>query len=215
MTGDSQRVPPLVRSIAWDVGGPLAAYYGLRAVGVPDLQALLAGALLAAARVVWSIVRSRTFNAFACLMAVILGIGLALTFVSGDSRFLLMKESLATGAAGIILLASCAGRSPLILTVVREGATPSRRDEIDRLCAEIPTFRRAFTRMTVVWGVALLTEAVLRVPLVYLLPVDAMVVLSIVLLGAVVTALSVWTAWYADRVHKRHALEEHSDPARD
>ncbi|TWH20228.1 VC0807 family protein [Prauserella rugosa] len=206
--GDRGGVPPLVWMLLWDVGGPLAAYYGLRAAGVAEHLALLLGALVAAVRVAWTFARTRSFNGFAGLMAALLGVGLLLTLVSGDSRFLLMKESIATGAAAIALLASCAGRNPLLLVVVRDGASASTRDEIDRLCDRIPEFRRAFTRMTVVWAVALLAEAAVRIPLVYLLPVDVMVVLSIVLLGAVVTVLSLWTAWYAGRVQARHAPAE-------
>lgn len=210
------RIPPLVWMLLWDVGAPLAAYYGLRALGVADLQALLFGALLAALRVVWTFLRTRSFNGFAGLMAALLGVGLVLTFVSGDSRFLLVKESFATGAAALVLLASCLGRTPLLLVVVREGANEAKRQEIDRLCAEIPAFRNAFRRMTVVWGVVLLAEAVLRVPLVYLLPVDAMIGLSIVLLAVVVVALSAWTSWYAGRVHARHAAADSlSDTAPD
>lgn len=194
--------------LLWDVGVPLAAYYGLRALGVNEQLALLAGALLAAARMAWVGLRSRSFDGFAALLASILGVGLVLSLVSGDARFLLLKESFATGVAALIIIASCAGRNPLVLVAVRAGSNRSKREEIDRLRAEIPAFRRAFVRMTAVWGVALLAESVLRVPLVYLLPTDVMVGVSIVVLLAVIAALSGWTAWYAERVHARHAHED-------
>ncbi|MBB3052493.1 hypothetical protein FHS23_003527 [Prauserella isguenensis] len=195
----------LLGLLLWDVGVPLAAYYGLRAAGVNEQAALLAGALLAATRMAWVGVRYRSFDGFAALLASVLGVGLILSLVSGDARFLLLKESFATGVAALLIIASCAGRNPLVLVAVRAGSSRSKRDEIERLRAEIPAFRRAFVRMTAVWGVALLAESALRVPLVYLLPPDVMVAVSIALLLAVVAALSGWTAWYAERVHARHA----------
>ncbi|WP_199435208.1 VC0807 family protein [Qaidamihabitans albus] len=189
--------------LLWDVGLPLAAYYGLRLAGQDERVALLAGALLAALRLGWAAVRQRSFDGFAALLATVLGVGLALSFVTGDPRFLILKESFATGAAALIMLASCASHAPLVLVAVRAGSGAAKRAEIDRLCAELPGFRRAFVRMTAVWGLALLLEAALRVPLVYLLPVDVMAGLSVALLIALVAALSAWTAWYAGRVQAR------------
>lgn len=194
----------LVGLLVWDVGLPLAGYYVLRALGLDERLCLLAGALLAVARLVWVGVRTRSFDGFAAVLAAMLGVGLLLSLVAGDSRFLLAKESFATGAASLVMLASCLSANPLVLVTVRSGASPSKRDEIDRLCAQLPSFRRAFARMTAVWAIALLLESIVRVPLVYLLPVDVMVGLSLVLLLVVVGALSAWTAWYAGRVLARH-----------
>jgi hypothetical protein len=89
----------------------------------------------------------------------------------GDVRFLLVKESFGTAAAAVVLLVA-----------VLAGAGREKRAEIDRLCADVPAFRRAFVLMSVVWGSALLLEAAVRVPLVYLLSPDVVAGLSVVLL---------------------------------
>jgi hypothetical protein len=61
-------------------------------------------------------IRERTLNLFATVMLIVFGLGLLLTFVSGDPRFLLVKESFVTGAAGIAFLVTAAvGRRPLTL----------------------------------------------------------------------------------------------------
>ena len=39
-------------------------------------------------------------------MLVVFGLGLALAFVSGDARFLLLKNSFVTGAVGLMFLAT-------------------------------------------------------------------------------------------------------------
>lgn len=194
----------MIALLLWDAGLPLAAYYGLRLAGQSEQLALLAGALLAAARIGWVAVLHRTFDGFAALLTAVLAVGLVLSFVSGDTRFILVKESFGTAAAAVVLLAT-ARRNPLVLVAVRAGSKPEKRAEIDRLCAEVPRFRRSFSLMSVVWGIALLLEAAARVPLVYLLSADVMAGLSVVLLLVVIGLLSVWTAWYAGRVQNRHA----------
>ncbi|MFC4854916.1 VC0807 family protein [Actinophytocola glycyrrhizae] len=187
-----------------DAGLPLAGYYGLRLAGQSEQLALLAGAALAGLRIVWVAVAHRRFDGVAALLTAVLAVGLVLTFFSGDARFILVKESFGTAAAALVLLASARG-NPLVLVAVRAGAKEEKRAEIDRLCADVPGFRRSFVLMSVVWGIALLAEAAARVPLVYLLPADVMAGLSVVLLLVVIGLLSVWTAWYAGRVQSRNA----------
>lgn len=194
----------MIALLLWDAGLPLAAYYGLRLAGQGEQLALLAGALLAALRIGWVAVRRRELDGVAALLTTVLAVGLVLSLVSGDARFILVKESFGTAAAAVVLLAT-ARRDPLLLVAVRAGAKADKRAEIDRLCADVPAFRRAFVLMSVVWGTALLLEAAARVPLVYLLSPDVMAGLSVALLLVVIGLLSGWTAWYAGRVQSRHA----------
>lgn len=196
---------PMLSLLLWDVALPLAAYYGLRLAGQSERISLLAGAGLAAIRIAWVAVRDRSFDGFAALLAGVLGVGLVLSLVTGDTKFLLLKESFATATAAIVLLLSCFGRTPMVLVAVRAGSNAAKRAEIDRLSEEVPAFRRAFTRMSAVWGVALLLEAALRVPLVYTLSADVMNALSVILLLAVIGGLSLWSVRYAGKIQEKHA----------
>ncbi len=191
---------PALTLLLWDVALPLAAYYGLRLAGQSEQVSLLAGAAIAACRIAWVAVRDRSFDGFAALLAGVLGVGLVLSLFTGDARFLLLKESFGTAAAGIVLLVSCFSRTPMMLIAVRAGSSAAKRAELDRLAGEVPGFRRAFTRMSAVWGVALLLEAVVRVPLVYTLSADVMNGLSVVLLIVVIGGLSLWSVRYAGKV---------------
>jgi hypothetical protein len=193
----------VIALLLWDAGLPLAAYYGLRLAGQSEQVALLAGAVLAALRIGWVAARHRKFDGVAALLTAVLAVGLVLSFVSGDARFILVKESFGTTAAGIVLLATARG-NPLILVAVRAGSAAAKRAEIDQAP---PAFRHAFVRMSVVWGIALLAEAALRVPLVYLLSPDLMAGLSVVLLLVVIGLLSLWTTWYAGRVQSRLTID--------
>ncbi|RSM79561.1 hypothetical protein DL991_12105 [Amycolatopsis sp. WAC 01375] len=204
MTGHGRN--PTLSLLLWDVALPLAAYYGLRLAGQSEQVSLLAGAVVAAARIAWVAVRDRSFDGFAALLAGVLGVGLVLSLVSGDAKFLLLKESFATATAAIVLLVSCFSRTPMVLVAVRAGSSAAKRAEIDRLTGEVPAFRRAFTRMSAVWGVALLLEAAVRVPLVYTLSADVMNALSVVLLIAVIGGLSLWSVRYAEKIQRKHSV---------
>jgi hypothetical protein len=195
----------MLRGLAWDVGLPVAAYYALHLWGVTDWAALLVASGVAAARTVWGAVRHRTLNQFAIVMLLVYGIGLLLAFVSGDPRALLLKNSLVTAAVGTVFLVTAVrGRRPLTLGAA-QSFVPTRAAALaDRYRSE-PDVRRAFRLTSAVWGGGLLAEAVLRIPLVVLLPVEIGVGASEGLFIAVFAALMVWNGWYIGRVLGRRA----------
>ena len=55
------------------------------------------------------------------------------------------------------------------------------------------------------WGIGLLLEAALRVPLDFLLPVSVMVAVSQAMMIAVFALLIAWTSWYVRRAAARGA----------
>ena len=70
--------------------------------------------------------------------------------------------------------------------------------------------RHLFT--STVWGLGLLAEAVVRIPLIYLLPIDVMVGLSAVLTIGTIGALILWTGWYVRRSQPGTARDERPGP---
>jgi len=50
-----------------------------------------------------------------------------------------------------------------------------------------------------VWGIGLLIEAALRVPLIFLLPISVMVAVSQAMMIAAFALLIAWTSWYVRR----------------
>ena len=61
----------MIRSMAWDLGLPAAAYYALHAFGVGDTAALLAGTGAAGLRMAWVAARSRSLSPFSAVMAAV------------------------------------------------------------------------------------------------------------------------------------------------
>ena len=185
----------MVRGLGWDVGLPVAAYYLLHLLGVDDLAALLTATVVAGVRVVWAAVRERELNLFATVMLVVFGIGLVLALVSGDARFLLLKNSIVTGAVGVAFLVTTVVGRPLTLAA-SQSFNPARRAELAERYRSDPRVRPGHRLCSTVWGVALVVEALVRVPLIYLLPIDVMVGVSEAITIVVFTGLIAWTLRY-------------------
>ena len=126
-SGPSARL--MLRGMAWDVGLPVLGYYGLHFAGVSDLIALLVASALAAVRIVWVAVRERELNPFATVMLLLFGLGLVFALVSGDPRFLLLKNSIVTGAVGLVFLGTTLFGTPLSLAA-SQSFQPARKAEI-------------------------------------------------------------------------------------
>ncbi|MGO4804240.1 VC0807 family protein [Arthrobacter sp. 2MCAF15] len=178
----------LVRGLAWDVGIPLAAYYVLHLAGATDWAALLAATGAAACRLLWTAFRGKSLNPFAMLMFIVFGLGLGLSFLTGDPRFLLLKDSAITGGVGISFLVLAALGHPLTLDAAKTWS-PERAGEMDREFHRNPAVHRWHLKISAVWGAAASTRAVL----VYLLPIDVMVGVSAALAVIVFAALIAWT----------------------
>ncbi|OZM80423.1 VC0807 family protein [Pseudonocardia sp. MH-G8] len=197
----------MIRGLALDVGLPLATYYGLHLLGVADWPALLAASGAAALRIGWDAARRRRLNLFATVMLVVFGLGLVLSLVSGDARFLLLKDSITTGSVALVFLLTSVWGTPLTLAAMQSFA-PHRAAALTQQYRDDPQVRRGVRLTSAVWGFGLLAEALVRVPLVYLLPVPVMVGLSTVLSLAAFACLIGWNVWYVARARRRMAVGE-------
>jgi hypothetical protein len=192
----------MLRGLGWDVGLPVVGYYALHFLGVADWPALLAATGLAGVRIIWVAIRERSLNLFATVMLIVFGLGVLLAFVSGDARFLLLKNSIVTGSVGLVFLATALWGRPLSLAA-SESFQPARREEIRREYETDPLVRRGHRVSSTVWGSVLLAESLVRVPLVYLLPVSVMVGIGEAMTVAAFAGLITWNIWYVRRVTAR------------
>ncbi|WP_051366905.1 VC0807 family protein [Hamadaea tsunoensis] len=200
----------ILMSLLWDVGLSLGAYFVAHWLGADDYVALLAGSVVALLRVLYVAVRARRFDVFAGVMVGVFAIGLLLSFLTGDAKFLLVKESFATFAAGAAFLVSLVVGKPLIYHAalrMKEGR-PEEIADFENKWATVPAFRRNFRLMSGVWGVALVADAVVRIPVVLLLPTSAAVTASSVMFIGVMVLTSIWNGWFVRRIQARAAAQE-------
>lgn len=198
-----------------DAGLSILAYAAFRLLGYSPFVALVAGTVVAGLRASYVIVRRRQVDPFAVFMLGIFAVGLLLSFFTGSPRFLLVKESFGTGAAGLAFVLTCLRGKPLAYHAAQRVAAPTANERAAwaELWETEPTFRRRFTVMSLVIGGALLVEALIRIPLIFVLPIDVMAVLSPVLTPVVITAASFWSIRYGSRTERviaaEHAARQH------
>jgi hypothetical protein len=197
----AQLLGATVMTLFLDAGLSVVAYGVARLAGATPFLALVVGALVALGRAGWVLLRRREVDPFALFMVGIYVVGLVTSFFTGSDRFLLVKESFGTGAAGLAFLLTCLRGKPLAYHASARVAapTPEERAEWEGLWATEPTFRHRFTVMSLVIGGVLLAEALVRIPFVYVLPIDVMAVVSPVLTPVVITLVCVWAVHYGKR----------------
>lgn len=184
-----------------DVIPPVATYYVLHAFGVNDWLALLGGAVVSGALLVAEAVRSRRLDVFSGFMLGIFGVGLIAALLFDDPRLMVLKASLMSGVLGAAFLISCLAGKPLTYLAYRKAISgdPAAVAALEAKYEEIPRVRGLMRSMSMIWGVGLLAEAVVRAVLAYQLPVSTMVGLSTVLTIGTIALLLVITVQVAKR----------------
>ncbi|MFF9407161.1 VC0807 family protein [Streptomyces anandii] len=186
MTTNTKRanLAPLLVDVAVPVGG----YYLLKnGFGMSTLAALGWSSVVPALRTAWGAVKERTVNGLAALILFVNVVGLLLSLVSGDPRLMLAKDSGVSSAIGIGILVSVALGRPMMTAAMKPWVVKGdagREAAWARLASGSARFRRAEKVFSLVWGVVLLAECLVRVVGAYTLPVDTMVWVGTVIMVA-------------------------------
>jgi hypothetical protein len=158
-----------------------------------------------------SLVRHRRLDTFGLMVLLSLAASLAVLLLGSDQRLLLLTRGLAMPLMGLACLVSLALPKPLAFYMVRQfltGDTPQPGMEFDTLW-QYPYIRSASRLMTLVWGVAMVGEFVVRIVLVLTLSVVQVLAVSSVVMMAVGLGLGAWNIVYGVRVFQRiHLLTE-------
>ncbi|KAA2250162.1 hypothetical protein F0L68_39145 [Solihabitans fulvus] len=193
-----------------DVGLSPAAYYGLHALGFDTYVSLVAATALAALRVLYTVLRNRRIDTVAAFMLVSYACGLALSTLTGDQRFLLAKDPAMSTVIGLAILISCAFGRPAMFAISKKfrATDPAEAARWDGLFEREAGLRRVYLVSSLVWGAGLIAESVLRIALIYLLPIDVTAALSQVVEFAAIGLILGWAMWYRTRPGSKesHAL---------
>jgi len=180
----------VLRPLLLDVGVPVGSFYLFRdALGLSLWLSLALSSVGPAVRTLTGIAAERRLNVLALLMLAVNVAGIAVSFLTGDPRAMIAKDSIVSSVIAFAILGSVAARRPLMSAGLKPfvtRGTPERTAAWDRLSAGCARFRRFEMLFSAIWGVALLADCVARLAGAYTLPVTTMVWLSTVLtLGAV------------------------------
>ena len=185
----------MVSTLFYDIGLSVIAYFAAELLGASTYVSLLAGTVVSGLRVIWVAVRQRRLDPFALFLVVLFGASLILTFVTGDPRLLLAKDSAQSAIAGLVLVVSCLIRRPLAYYAAQRFSRSGdvAQQEQFQATANTDTMRARWYRVSLVWGCALLADAVLRMAAAFLLPLGLAANLSQVFMFVVLGLLLVWT----------------------
>ncbi|GAB2817145.1 hypothetical protein GCM10027176_22220 [Actinoallomurus bryophytorum] len=192
-----------VVTVVFEVVVPMVLFYGLRAAGVSQWWALMAGVLVAAPYVLWTIVRDRRVDLIAMVTLSVLVLSVVLGLLSDNPRTLAIREGWTAALGGLfgawMLVTVFVGR-PAQLTMGRAIAEVKRGAEGAAAWAARwdtdPRFRRGLRVNTAVWGAVLLASAVVHVALVYTLPIDLISGVTTAVWFATLACLVCWHVWY-------------------
>ncbi|MEU4928685.1 VC0807 family protein [Streptomyces yokosukanensis] len=186
---------PLLQSLALNVVGPLAVFYGLRAAGVDLWWAVLASAVPPLVEALLTVVRERRVGMLGILVLTMVALGAALSAVTGSPRFMFAKDGWMTGIVGLVFLATLRGQ-PIIYRIVLSVAKGKKRAELEHNWQASPTFRHVMRLLTAVWGMGLLLDSAVRVMLAYTLPVDSVMLVTTLQYVALFVALEIVSRRY-------------------
>jgi hypothetical protein len=180
---------------------PYLTYALLTDRGMAEVPALAISAVWPAVEVAGLFAIRRRIDEFGMLTLMFIGLGVLSSLFFDSTRLALVKESALTGLFGLAMLGSLLLPRPLMFYFGRKFATDGSAEKVAwwNDLWRYPGFRSTQRVLTVGWGVTLLAEAGVRIALSYLLPVDAMVIVSSVLPYVVMAALVFWTITYARR----------------
>ncbi|KAA1010861.1 hypothetical protein FVF58_18595 [Paraburkholderia panacisoli] len=179
-----------------------------------QLGALLASAVPLIAWMSWDLLRYRHFDALSALVLAGIVLSVLARLAGGDARMQSIEDPMVSGMIGASFLASLGLRRPLVFYLAR--STMSREDHrsaesFERHWRERPTLAAYIRLMTLVWGVGMIGENILRVAVVWQWPNDPRSALaSNMLRYGVYAGLTLWTFWLRRRI-KQDALRYPED----
>ena len=217
-----------LRSALIDIVAPIAVYYVARALGATVWVALLAGGAVPALGVLAGLLRGRRADAMGILVLAALAVSAAASVVNGSPRALLARDGLTTGAWACYMYLSLLAARPATFVVSRpllEGRRvfdPATRRWVrpaavswDDLWTRLPRFRRIWRVCTVIWGSAILADAVIRIAMAATLPIGVIPALGGALWPVTFIVLQVATNVYFARSGFWRILRDGDDSADD
>lgn len=165
----------------------VSQFVALVASGIPSLIESIVGIIL-----------RRRIDFLAGIVLTGIGVGLIITFLGGNPKIFLIRESFFTVAFGLAFLVSLLLPKPLMFYIARHFASGNDAASLANFNAswQHERFRHFFRVMSAVWGAGLLLEAVVRVSLILTLSVEQFLAISPFVLYGIIAALFIWTFRY-------------------
>ena len=191
-----------VGTLAFDIAAPTALYYLLHGIGASNLAALSIAAILPALAALYKLAVKRQVDALALVVLATIVVSLVTSVIAHSPRFLLARDGLVTGLWGFWFIATLRARRPAAFLFARplmEGRRVFGSKSWDSLWQTEAQFRRIWQVSTVIWGLATLADAVIRIVMAYSLPVEVVPALGAALWPVTFVVIQLVTNVYYHR----------------
>lgn len=190
-------------SLLWGAALPIGVYFLVRGHVHTDTQALVIAGGFSVAWIVVQFVRQRTVDVVGAVVLFGFAVGVvSSTLLGGNAYVLKVRDAAFTALFGVVCIVTLfTHERPALFYVGRylsAGSDPAKVSAFDQL-HEVPTGRRAFRVLSVVWGIGLVVEAGARMTLADLLPTGPFLAVSPFVTASVVGSLFAFTAVYTKR----------------
>lgn len=197
---DEAPAPPRAPSGSWgfvvtvvcDIVLPAALYYVLRGLGADEITSLLVSGSAPALHTLYSAARHRRVDALGIFTITLLAVSALASVLTASPRIVLARNSLFTALAGVWLLVTLFTARPFTYQALK-ALLPGKGERLEGLWNEDVAFRRIWRALTVLWGVGLLADALVRLIMAYTLPIDSVPALDAALYAATWIVLQVVT----------------------
>ncbi|MDT5340714.1 MAG: hypothetical protein QOD90_6219 [Mycobacterium sp.] len=190
---------PILRGILLDVGPPLIAYYGLRALGESEYVALLSATVLAGLKVGYDAIRARRLDPFAGYLMLNFGLSLAVGLATSNARMLMAGDTLVGGIGALVFLGSCVIGKPLT-QVVSERV---QRDDDQPDPGEEAFVHRLHVLLSAMWGIGLLVGTFISLAIIFSLSIDVAKGVNTVVSLALIAVLMAATFFLGHRAREK------------
>jgi len=159
----------------FDIVAPFLAYFVVHWFGARTIFALTAGGLIAATSTAVNTIRRKGLDRVGTLVILEIVVSIVMLIVLKDARLLLIRPSFYTAVAAVYLLYTAFVGRPLSYDGARPMATkgdPARLEAYEKLWDQSAEFRQTHKIVTFGFGVAFMVDSVLRIIIVYRLPIE-------------------------------------------
>lgn len=177
---------------------------------ISDVGALFISAIPAMIATIVGLLRQRRIDVLGAFALITIAVSIVLTFVGGDARLFQIRESFLTALFGIVCLISLLFPRPIWFYIVRyftTGNNPQQEAAFDDAW-HYSAFRAYIRNVTIVWGITYVAEFIIRLILVYNMPISQFLIVSPIIFYGITIAVIAWIVRGGTRLHKQANARE-------
>lgn len=193
--------------------GPVVIYALLRP-HMSDMHALLVTLFIPLGEAGVTMLRHRRVNVFGIIVAASIALGVITALISGSPQMMLARESLLSGAFGLLMLLSLLAPQPLVFYIAGHFVAGHDKERLHdyRRKGKSPWIRRFFRLITAVWGGITLGDALVNTYLAFHLSIPTYLIVTPIARYGIMGLALAWTLVYAYRGRYIAHLLPHGAP---